>query len=322
MDLNINRPRNSTEKNGKPKPSQIIAGIIVLLVIIILFVFPPYITIPTGHTGVVTTFGKVADYTLGEGFHVKNPIAYVVIMDNRTQKKVIPMQAFSKDIQQVDVVSTVNFKIDQMTAQDLYQTVGSDYYDMVMAPRVQETVKAIFTQYSAESLMEVRSKLSGEIKNLLAPEMKVYGIEVISVSIEDVDFTDAFTDAVESKQVAEQTKLKVETEQAQQVSIETSAAERRVIAARADAQEREILAEANAAVARVNADAKAYSIEIEAKAEAEANKMIAASITDILIDYQEMSTWDGKLPEIYAGGGALPVLDLARANTSEAKTTP
>ena len=91
-----------------------------------------------------------------------------------------------------------------------------------------------------------------------------------------MDFTDAFTDAVEAKQVAEQNKLKVQTEAEQKV----------------------IEAEAAAAVKKTQAEAAAYEITVKAEAEAEANKKLAASITNALIDYKYYEAWDGKLPEV------------------------
>ena len=138
----------------------------------------------------------------------------------------------------------------------------------------------------------------------LSAEMEPYGITIISLSIEDIDFSDAFTDAVEAKQVAEQTKLKVETEQAQQVSVEKAAAERRIITANAEAEERSILAEAAAAVSRIEADAKAYAIEKEA----EANERLAKSLTDNLIEYMKVNQWNGELPMIT--GGSTPIIDM------------
>ena len=36
-------------------------------------------TVPTGHTGVVTTFGKVEDYTLDAGVHLVKPWQQVAI---------------------------------------------------------------------------------------------------------------------------------------------------------------------------------------------------------------------------------------------------
>ena len=309
--MNFTMPPGNNRPERKKYPRALIISACVLLAVLIAFTtFSPFVTIPTGHTGVITTFGSVSDNILREGLHLKNPVSNIIIMDTREQKRTEVLQAFSKDIQQVDVIATVTFSLDEETAQILYQTVGIDYYDKVMVHRVQEIVKSVFTKYSAEKLIEVRENLSRQIKDLITPEMKVYGINVRNVSVEDIDFANAFTDAVEAKQVAEQTKLKVETEQAMQVSVETSMAERRIIAAKADAQEREILAQADASVKKIDAEAKAYAVTVQAVAEAEANQKIAASITNILIDYQKIRQWNGQLPEIYAGEGALPILDL------------
>ena len=257
-----------------------------------------FIQVPTGHTGVVTTFGKVEDYVLSEGINFKMPWQKVIRMDNRAQKESITTQAFSSDIQQVDITCTVNFSVDRETSQNLYRNVGEFYYDTVMLPRINEDVKAVFTKYSADSLMTNRENLSNEIKDILAPEMKVFGIEIMSVSVENIDFTDVFTDAVEQKQVAEQARLQAQIEQEQKTMEENAKAEREVIAA-----------EAAAEVAKIDADAKAYAVEVQAKAEAEANEKLAASITDELIAYNEINQWDGALPQFYGAEGMLPILD-------------
>ncbi len=263
------------------------------------------ISIPTGHTGVVTTFGRVADYTLTPGIHIKFPTQRIIVMDSRSQKKTITTQAFSSDIQQVDISCSVNFSVPSDGCRILYESVGVNYYDTIMMPRLMENIKSVFANYSAEKLIAVRNELSGQVLASLTEEMAEYGISIISLSIEDIDFSDAFTEAVEAKQVAEQTKLKVETEQAQQVSVEKAAAERRVIAANAEAEERAILAEADANVARIEADAKAYAIEKEA----EANERLAASLTENLIEYMKINQWDGALPAIT--GGATPIIDAS-----------
>ena len=291
-----------------PRRIVVLALAVVLLILAIVFLtaYAPFVTIPAGHTGVVTTFGRVENYTLDEGFHLKNPIQRVILLDNRAQRATVSTQAFSSDIQQVNLICSINYSVDRETSQTLYKRVGANYYDTVMEPRILENIKTVFTRYSAEKLMEARNTLSIQIKDLLAPEMKPYGIEVISVAIEDVDFTDAFTDAVEAKQVAEQTKLKVETEQAQQVSVQQSEAERRIIAAKAEAEERAILANADAEVAKIQADAARYAGEKEA----EMNSKIASSLTPALLDYFRITQWSGNLPVLYSNGGALPVLDF------------
>ena len=301
---------NSKNTNKPFKVRYVVIGIIALIVIVFLLDNLPFVSVPAGHTGVVTTFGRVEDYVLEEGFHVKNPLQNVILMDNRTQKATLVMQAFSSDIQQVDIVTSVNYSIDRSSAQNLYKNVGVNYYETIMKPRIQECTKSVFTQYTAENLMDVRSSLSTQIKNLLAPEMKEYGILIANVTVENVDFTDAFTDAVEAKQVALQKKLKTETEQAELVSVAQSTAERELIAARTDAEKRTILAEAEASVAKIQADADAYALRVQSEAEATANGLIAASLTDALISYTEANRWNGELPQIVGGSAALPVIDV------------
>lgn len=278
----------------------LIAGI--LLFLIILFVsFSPYIVVPAGHTGVMVTMGRVSDTVLPEGLQFKMPWQNVILIDNRTQKAEVVTQAFSSDIQQVDVICSVNYSIEREMSQHLYKNVGTSFYSTVMLPRIMENLKGIFSQYTADNLVGERQTLAQQVIDALEPELKPYGIKVLSVAIEDIDFTDSFTDAVEAKQVAEQTMRKTLIQQEELLSVEQSTAKRAKITADSDAE-----------VAKINADAKAYSIRAQAEAEAEANALLAESITEALIRYVEANGWDGKLPQVVSGetGGVLPILDV------------
>ena len=86
-------------------------------------------TVPTGSTGIVTTFGRIENITLDAGIHFMSPWKKVVNMDNRTQKQSIEMQCFSSDIQEVSVVYTVNYQINKSNAQEIYRTIGTEYVD-------------------------------------------------------------------------------------------------------------------------------------------------------------------------------------------------
>lgn len=274
----------------------IVGVVVVLLGVLVSFCAA---SVPTGYTGILTTFGKVENTTLEAGFHLKSPFQKVVLMDNREQRNAFDAMAFSADIQQVSIVGSINYNIDKSTAMTLYKEVGTNYSSTLITPRLLEMTKSVFSQYSAEDLVANRSNLSTKIKETLASEMSRYGINIIAISIEDIDFTDAFTNAVEDKQVAEQTKLRVETEQAQQTSV-----------AKAEAERNEIAAEAAANVAKINADADAYAVKARAEAEAEANTKIAASLTDELIAYQKIEKWDGSVPQVQAGEGMYPIVNL------------
>ena len=289
----------------KAKKGLIIGGIAVLIVLLVFVTCTA--TVETGYTGIVTTFGKVEDVTLEAGLHFKSPFQRIIAMDNREQKTSFTTEAFSSDIQQVNIIGSINYAINKSTAMNLFKEVGTDYFNKLVYPRMLEITKGVFSKYSAENLVANREKLSQDIRDGLDKELTDYGINVISLSIENLDFTDAFTDAVEAKQVAAQRKLQAEIEQAQ-MTMETQQ----------QAERRRIDAEAAANVAKINADADAYSTKVRSEAEAEANKKIAESLTENLIRFNEIKNWDGKLPTYMAGEGSttVPVLQFG----SEEKT--
>lgn len=251
----------------------------------LLIVFSCARFVPTGHTGVVTVFGRVENYTLDSGINFMAPWKRVVKMDNRVQKDTITMSCFSSDIQEVSMVYTVNYQISKDNAMTIYRTIGKDYYTKVVTPTIMESVKVVAARYTAENLVGSRNELSMAIENDINEKLKEYNIKVVTASIEDMDFTDAFTNAVEAKQVAAQNKLKAETE----------------------AEQRVVEAEAAAEVRRINAEAEAYELKTKAEAEAEANRKIAESLTDELIEYTYAIGWDGKLPTYMTGENSIPV---------------
>ena len=279
-------------------------GLIILIAAIILVVLVATTctaTVQTGYTGIVTTFGKVEDVTLEAGLHFKSAFQRIIPMDNREQKSTFNTEAFSSDIQQVQITGSINYAINKKTAMNLFKEVGTDYFNKLVYPRMLEITKGVFSKYTAENLVANRQKLSESIREGLDNELDEYGINVISVSIENLDFTDAFTDAVEAKQVAAQKKLQAEIEQ-NQMTMETQQ----------QAERKRINAEAEANVAKINADADAYALQVRSEAEAEANKKIAESLTENLIRFNEIKNWDGKLPTYMSGQGGttIPVLNL------------
>ena len=252
-----------------------------------------FATVPTGHTGIMTLFGEVQNGTLEAGLHVKNPLMQLVVLDNRTQKAEITTSCFSSDTQEVSVIYTINYQIEKQNAMNIYKQIGINYYDTVMKPRIMDVVKSVFAQYSAESLISSRAELSQSINDKLKSELSVYNIIVVNTAIEDMDFSDAYTNAVEEKQVAEQNKLKAEIEQAQMI-----------LEAKAQAEKKQIEAEAEAKVAEIQADAAKYAGEKEA----EMNKKLGETLTPELIEYYYAQRWDGKLPNIVGGDTMLPII--------------
>lgn len=279
---------NLKEKGKKTTSALVTVGAVAISAVLIILSCTA--TVPTGHTGVVTTFGRVEETTLDSGVHFKLPWQKVIRMDNRIQKNTVEMPCFSSDIQEVNLVYTINYQIKKSDAQTIYRTIGESYYQTVIQPCITESVKVVTARYTAEELVGRRDELAAAIESDLTQKLLAYNIEVISTSIENLDFTDAFTDAVEAKQVAQQNKLRAQTE-----------AEQKIVEANAAAE-----------VKKVNADAAAYELLAEAKAKAEANKELSASLTEKLIQYTYAQNWNGELPTVMTGenGSLLPVLDV------------
>lgn len=292
--------------DGKPRSKIVFPRYIGIALSAITIVISCVAIVPTGYTGILTTFGRVENETISAGINFIAPWQKIVKMDNRTQKVSIETSAFSSDIQQVDLVLSLNYCIDQTTAQELYRTVGINYYESIIHPRMLENTKAVFSQYTAENLINKRDILSNQIVDVTSSDLQDYGITVVSIAIEDIDFTDAFTNAVEAKQVAAQNKLTAETEQAQKTMEEEQAAKRAIIQANADAEQAVIAANADLEVVKIQAEASLYAGEKEA----EMNKRISESLTSGLVDYYWIKQWDGKLPSTVLGSDSSYMIDL------------
>lgn len=256
-------------------------------------------SVPEGHVGIVIKWSKAQDETLSPGFYFTNPFTTKVkLMDMRWQKYTTQTSAFSKDIQQVDITVSMSYQIQNGGALRLYKEVGMDYADKIMLPRLLDALKSTFARYSAEELVANREKISREVKELLSEQLLFYKLEVREIAIEDIDFTDAYTNAIEAKQVATQKMLQVETEQEQQTLVEQAEAERARIRTESAAEQKLISAKADAEAVKIAADAEAYRLEMESK-----------NITDNLIRKETIEKWDGKLPTI-TGADAVPLIDV------------
>jgi len=234
-----------------------------------------FTVVPAGHTGVVLTFGAVEDNVLDEGLHFKVPIVQTVVqMNNRTQKIEADGTASSKDLQIISYVVAVNFHVNGESSANLYQNVGKDYGSVIIVPAIQESIKAVTAQFTAEELITKRQTVGDQIKDALSEKISQYGIVVEIFNIVNFDFSEEFNAAVEAKQTAQQNALKAEQD-----------------------------------LARIEVEAKQKITQ--AQAEAESIKLIqeALSQSPDYVDYIKWSKWDGELPTVMGDNGVLIGLD-------------
>ncbi len=265
------------------------SGIIVVVVVLALIVaigVSFVTTIPAGHTGVVTTFGKVSDEVLQEGLHIKMPWQAVHKINNQISKLEVSTEAFSKDLQTVSTIIAVQYRVDKAKSYSIYKEVGADYETILVVPAVNEVLKAITAQYTAEESVTNRVSVSSGLLEGLNGKLNDIGITVEDVNIINFDFSEAYISAIEEKQVAEQKLLKAQTE----------------------AEEKKVTAQAEADVKLIEAEAQAEAKKIVAGAEAEANKLIAESLDENVIEYKTVEKWNGELP---MATGTTPFIDIS-----------
>ncbi len=224
----------------------VIAGIILLFVLIT--AFSSVITVASGTVGVVSVFGAVRDEPLYEGLHTVIPfVTSVSKINTKTQKVEAICAAASKDLQTISTTIVVNYHVVDSNAPVLYRTVGYGYQDIIIVPAIQESVKAVTAQYSAEELITKRQLVSQGISDKLSEKIGSYGLVIEVFNITDLSFSESFNAAIEAKQTAQQEALKAEQD-LNRIKIE---AEQKVVNAQAEAD-----------AAKALADAEAYSIEI------------------------------------------------------------
>ncbi len=236
--------------------------IAIVAVLVIIVAASSFTVVQPGHTGVLVTLGAVSDNMLPEGVHVVAPFFQSVVqIDNRTHKVESSGSAASKDLQTVTCDVAVNYRVLGSSSASLYKNVGVDYESIIISPAIQESIKAITAQYTAEQLITKRAEVGDQIKDSLQSKITMYGLSIEIFNIVNFNFSDEFNMAVEAKQTAEQQALKAQQD-----------------------------------LARIEVEAKQKVAQ--AQAEAESIKLIQETLAMApeYIEYIKWNKWDGKLP--------------------------
>jgi len=170
------------------------AAVVLLVICVVLFIvdiFMPtygfFAKVDSGYVGVITHFGKIKDGVLPAGFHVTGYFDQVHPINVRTQIRDGEVVAFSSDIQQVTLFVSINYNVTPEAANTLYKTISGDYFATLISPRVNENVKVVVSNYTAESLIASRETLSSEVLELMKRDLEPYGITATAISIENID---------------------------------------------------------------------------------------------------------------------------------------
>lgn len=258
-------------ENKKLKKQGLIA-IILCVICVIGFIFIPWSfhTVDQSELAVVKSLGKIKN-TRDAGtyfdFWVLNSYTKY---STKVQEVTLEDTAYSSDAQQM----TLAIKFQYQIMPDKIKEITTQYGNLAtlearITPTVRDKVKGVCSSLTAMEIIAQRETLSAKAFESVKEALGTgYHVNITSVAITNIDFSDQFETAVEEKMIAEQAKLKAEYEN-------------------------------EAKVAKAEADAKAKLLEAEARAEA--NKLLQNSITDKTLREKYLDKWDGKLPEVVAG---------------------
>lgn len=287
-----------------------ITGVIGALLIIAFIIVPfSFHTVNTGELAVVRHLGKITDVReAGTNFDLWFVNKYEKY-DTKVQNVDIVTAAYSSDAQTMEVAMTLQYQIMPDKVIDIATQYGSL---AVLQSRIQsiavEKTKAVLSSYKAMDIIAQRAAISPAVEDAIKDAIgEEYFVKVNTVVLSNIDFSDAFEQAVEDKMIAEQAKLKADYENEKKVAaaeadaaakLKEAQAQIEIAQAAADAKLKEALAQ------KAIAEAEAEALLIKAEAEAAANKIIADSVTQELLDKILAENWDGKLPDTYVGDGS------------------
>jgi prohibitin 1 len=268
---------DSLKSTNKKNKDVYIAVQLTLVIIVLAILSKFFVIVNAGERGVLMQFGKVQEQVLGEGLHVIFPTVYSVKkLSVRVQKQESSAEASSKDLQDVFTDVALNWHIIPDEANAIFQQIGDEreVVARIIAPAVEEVLKAVIAKYTAEEIITKRGEVKAAVDELLTLRLLTYHIAVDDISLVHVHFSQRFSDAVEAKQIAEQ-----------------------------EAKRGEFLAlkAVKEAEAKVNL----------AKGEAEVQRLLRDNLTPELLERQAIEKWDGKLPLIVGEGGK-NLLDLSK----------
>lgn len=245
--------------------------------------------------GIVKTFGRI-DHTISGGLNFVNPISDTVeIMDLKVHVREAAFASYTKDAQ--PLTATIEYQYEPLSAEAMRIVSQYGSYEILetkLCAAVEERAKIVFARYGAMTLLENRSTLSAQVQEEVKELEELFPVNFTQVVVKDIDFSDAFEQAVEAKMQAEQNALRAENEKQEAIT-------------RAE-QERE--------VARVEAEAAVLA----AQGEADALEILRTSLEnmpDTWIAQQYLEKWDGKLPTyMMTGEGQTSIMLTPDMNVS------
>ena len=183
---------------------------IALAVVILLLLLWSTTSIPTGHVGILTLFGRVTGETLQEGIHLINPLKSVQKLSVQTQSVKESANVPSNEGLILALDTSLLFHLDKSKAAWVYQTVGENYAEKIIEPTMRAAIRAATSAHTANALYtNARELVQQQIQDELTAQLAPRGVIVENVLLRDVQLPAMLKTSIEAKQQAEQDALRM-----------------------------------------------------------------------------------------------------------------
>ncbi len=265
--------------------------------------------VPSGYVGIRTTYGQISDKPVVQGFNWRTPFMESIHLVNckQIEKDFKETQIWSETSERTEVYCqyvVVDYQINAEYAAWIWQNVEEWDTNLVKQTAIESGIKAATKQLNDIDVTD-RSKIEKiakeEVQDALNEKYGNQIVNVVSVTIGNINFSDAYNAAIEARA---QKKLAAESAEYEN--------KQKTQAIEAEAEQARIKAQGEADAKRIAAEGEAEAIKIKADAEAESNKKIAESLTQELLEKQKIDKWNGAMPKV-SGGGSM-IVDVGNLN--------
>ena len=271
--------QNKKRNEGKGKPQ--VAGWVIGLILIIFG--NSFTIIPTGYTGVVTTFGQISKETIPNGFNFHLPfVQQIHQVCNKQQDMSFSGKVWSETKNRTAIyydAVTVTYQISGSRSAWICANVANYEDNLITQSLIASAIKS-----SSKELVDEDATNRGKIEPLALEKLQEsldnkYGEDTIMINkvvIGNADFDESYNNAIAEKQNAQLAYEKQQIENQRLIE---------------------------------QAEAEAKAKKIAAQGEADANQILTSSLSQDIFTQMMLEKWNGELPKVVGEGNA--VFDLS-----------